>query len=111
MSINWDATLKTWDDKEFKESKEPDSKTATLGWLACQAIDAQLPEDREVKGAEKADRYDIMLRIRGKGGNAPFSRKDLDFIKNRIAAVYSSWVVGACWKLLEGSNGEASKAE
>lgn len=109
--IDWNAKLTTFDDKEIKKTNEADSDVASLGFLACQAIDAQLPEDREIKGAEKADRYDLMLRIRGKGGNAPFSNKDIDFIKTRIGAVYSAWIVGSCFKLLQGTNGEAVKAD
>lgn len=110
--IDWDATLTNFDGKELKKTNQPDSEPATLSYLACQAIDAQLPEDRDLKRGEKEDRYDLILRIRGKGGNAPLSKKDMELIKTRIEAVYSAWVVGSCFKLLEGipsTNGDAPK--
>jgi hypothetical protein len=115
VKIDWDATFTNFDDKPLRKTADPDSALATLRFLVCQAIDAQLPEDREVKGAEKDDRYDLILRIKGKGGNAPFSKKEIDFFKTRVALVYSAWVTGSCFRLLEGTpstNGEkAPKAE
>lgn len=107
--IDWDAKLTNFDGEELKKNNKPDSPAATLRFLVCQAIDAQLPEDRDLKKGEKKDRAYLMKQLR-RPDVAPLSNKDTEFIKNRIEAVYSSWVVGECLDLLEGKNGDAPKA-
>lgn len=111
VKINWDAELTNFDGERLMKNAKPDSAPATLRFLVCQAIDAQLPEDRELKPGEKRDRGYLMKRLR-KGGDIQLNNKDLEFIKKRIEAVYSSWVVGECLDLIEGvDDKEAKKVE
>lgn len=113
VKINWDATLTNFDDQQLKKNASPDSEDATLRYLVCQAMDAQLPIDQGLKKGEKKDRRYLMKRIKRPEGPGQLSNTDTDLIKDRLEAIYSPWVLGQCLDLLDGNPGDepAKKVE
>ena len=107
MSIDWNALLTTFDGRKLLENENPDSKQATLSFVACQAINAQMPQDQGLAKGVKKDRAYLIKKLRRKDGPGELSAKDIEFIKERIELAYPAWTVGECWDLIEGTNGEA----
>ena len=106
MSIDWNATLTTFDGKKVTKS-EKDSEVATLSFLVCQSLDFQFQDD---KPELKEDKAELIERILDASKNQSFKPSEMTMIRDRLKKTYSPWIGRGCVKLLEGANGEA-KAE
>lgn len=98
--INWDAEIISYDGEVYRKNKDANSPPATLRFLACQAIDAQLPQDQGLAKGVKRDRRYLIKRLLKPDVTLPIA--DIELIKERIEAIYAPWLVGACFDLLDG---------
>lgn len=108
QKIDWDAELTTFNGGVLKENERPDSPPATLRFVACQAVNAQLPKDQGLERGVKKDRRYLIKKLQRKDPGE-ISTKDLELIKDRIETIHPPWTVGECWDLIDGTNGEAPK--
>lgn len=107
-TINWDTELTTFNGDHLMENEKPDSKRATLRFVACQAVNARLQEDEGLAKGIKRDRAYLIKKLRRKDV-AELSNENMELIKGRIEKIHPPWTVGECFDLLDGINGESPK--
>ena len=77
-------------------------KKLTLGDVAVEALESQLPTDKNDDGLTKFKRDTLAHKIYGQK-DIVLSVDEVKQIKDRIGQAYSAGVVGAAWRLLDKS--------
>jgi hypothetical protein len=79
----------------------------TLKSVALEALLAVIPDEKNLSGEEKAQRYLLAQRIYK--GEEEYTVEEIGTIKTLIGKAYGPVVVGAAWGLLENHEKGASK--
>lgn len=94
MKINFNQVLVNLKGEPLKQSEDED---ATLGSVAVEALLAK----KDATGKDKANRYDLAMRIHNSEEPLDFKIKEMALIQKLIGDVWPPLVVGQAWKMLE----------
>lgn len=98
MNIKFTTVFKTISGKEIKSE---DNKILTLGDVCSNALLANF-KDEEITGKEKLKRFKLAQKIYGVKEPVSIEVEDVALIKELVAKIYSTVIVGQAWELLEG---------
>jgi len=87
-----DAILYDLSGKPVSQTDASDSKPATVGFVAVNALLSPVPGENP-SGDEKAQRYALALRLHP-GGEHEFTPEDLALIKKLVGQLYGPLIVG-----------------
>lgn len=101
-SIDFTVVLKDLDGKPITQQKEVNGPQVglTLGDTTINAINASLPEDQNLTGVVKFERFELMRKVY-KNKSATLTPAEVTIIKERISKLYSPLVIGAAYELLD----------
>ena len=97
--IDFTAPLHNFDGSVINETGAPDSPAATLGSVCCNALMAQLPDEKPT-GAQKAARFALAATIHNQQAR-DVKAEDVVLMKDLIGKLYGAGVCGAAWELLD----------
>lgn len=98
MKIDFSQTLK---DHKSADIMNEEGKPATLLLIASQALAATLPNDQNLPGTDKANLFNLAVKLQG--AEPDFTLEELALIKDRIGRAYNQMIVGPAWRLLEAA--------
>lgn len=71
-----------------------------LGDVCCVALQAQLPDEQNLSGAEKVKRFKLAVAI-ANGGVQDLKAEDISLLKTMIGKCYGTAIVGRAYELLD----------
>ena len=98
LAIDFNQELKQLNGQSFTDADGKEQKT-TLGQICEQALLASYPDEKELSGAEKFQRWQLATKVKGPDGN--LSSEDLTKLKMLIGKAFPPLVVGQAWKMLD----------
>lgn len=104
MKIKFAQVLRSLDGGTMQEMQEgkPD-RDMTLGQACINALLTDVPNERQT-GTQKFDRFKLAMRIGNEDDPIEVTAENVSLIKERLALVYSTYLVGVAWMILEGDN-------
>jgi len=108
MRIDFDRALTTLDGEALKYAVEAcsacgrprEERSRTLRNACVDGLMATSPQDQAITGEEKVRRYQLAVRIH-EGGVVEVSPEDVVLVRERVALLFGSIVVGQVWPMLE----------
>jgi len=101
MKINFDATLHDEQGCVINLGSTEEPKSATLSWIACQALLATYPGE-SIGGEEKHRRFKMWQQLKD-GGDIEIKIEDAALIKRLIGLGAIPIICGQAYDLLEGA--------
>jgi len=99
MKINFNVKLKDIDGKELKHKDE----TITLYGVCTNALLFNEQKEKDIEGKEKVRRFKLAHKIYGTKEPISIEVEDVALIKELVAKIYSTLIVGQVWELLESN--------
>jgi len=103
MKIDFSTPICDFDGKPLpliKEGKVVEDKTVTLATVCVEALNATFPDERELDGKEKFDRFMLASKVYS-GGEIDLKVEDLAMIKKLVGKAYGPLVVGRVYELID----------
>lgn len=98
MAIDFNQELKQLNGESFADASGKEQKT-TLGSICEQALLANYPDEKELSGAEKFERWKLATKV--KGTDVSLSSEELTKLKMLVGKAFPPLVVGQAWKMLD----------
>lgn len=83
----------------------------TLMTVALSALMAQFEDERALTGKEKADRYQLAMKINKRPGEVDLTAEQVSLLKLLIGKAYGPLVVGQAYEMLEQEPKAIAKKE
>lgn len=104
MKVNFSQEIKTIEGETLQRAKAVGDKVeqvpATLKWAVVEALLAPA-QSEDLTGEEKAQRYELALKIQGSAGELDVSVDDVSLIKKLCDAQFTPLVVGQVRRMLD----------
>lgn len=97
MRKDFTLQLKDLDGNVIKEK----DKEVTLCTVALSALMMSYEDERQLTGKEKADRYQLAMKINKRPGEVDVTAEQLAMVKMVIGKAFGPLVVGQVYELLE----------
>jgi len=102
MNIEFNRGLKNIDGSDMMErEKDGASEPSTLKLVAVNALLSQFVDEQDLSGNEKADRYNLAMRINGTLGATDLKVEEIALIKKLVGKAFSALIVGQAYQMLE----------
>lgn len=98
LAIDFNQELKQLNGHSFVDPDGKETKT-TLGQICEQALLAAYPDEKDLPGAEKFERWKLATKVKGPDVN--LSSEELTKLKMLIGKAFPPLVVGQAWKMLD----------
>ena len=98
MKINFEQVLVDLDGDPIKDDTKKDSRDATLGSVARNALLARFPDEQNLSGDEQFHRYELASFTKG-GHDWP--AEDVALLKKLISKAYGPLIIGRSYELIE----------
>jgi len=99
MKINFNAKFKTLKDEMVKDEKGKD----IILYDICSNALLFNEQNEKVEGKEKVRRFKLAQKIYGVKEPVSVEAEDVVLIKECVAKLYSTLIVGQAWELLESN--------
>ena len=96
MKINFAAPIKDIKGEPIVENEKP----VTLGSVSCQALLATYPDEQNLSGKEKVERFTLAACCSNES-EADISVEDVALLKKLIGKAYGPLVVGRAYEIID----------
>lgn len=97
MKLNCKKVITNLKGKPFQE----EGKNLTLGDVCCNALLFSYPEEKNVSGKVKYERWKLAAKLVD-GGTVDVTLEDMTLIKDLVGKFYGPLLVGPIYNILEG---------